>query len=131
RKPGSNGLPRTDWRPHVRTMRTRARSVGGWALLVVVGALGCATTQCKSTWRDPPAQAIPLRGQKVAAFMISPNESTRRSGEDILARELTARGVTGIPGYQLTGAQPIKDSEALRRQLGQAGTGGRGSLRGG
>jgi len=121
KEPGNNGLPRTDWQPHVRTMRTRARSVGGWALLVVVGALGCATTQFKSTWRDPTAQPIPLRGQKVAAFMISPNESTRRAGEDILARELTARGVTGIPGYQLTGAQPIKDSEALRRQLAQAG----------
>ena len=110
-------------------MKTGAKFVRAWALVVAVGAFGCATTQFKSTWRDPAAQPITLWGQKVAAFMISPNESTRRSGEDILARELTARGVTGIPGYQLTGAQPVKDSEALRRQLAQAGIEGSVILR--
>jgi hypothetical protein len=88
---------------------------------VLVGALGCATTEFKSTWRDPTAQPVTLRGQKVAAFVIAPNESTRRAGEDILARELSARGVQGIPGYQLTGGQPVQDSEALRRKLDQSG----------
>ena len=95
-------------------MKMGARFVRAWALVVAVGAFGCATTRFKSTWRDPAAQPITLRGQKVAAFMLSQNESMRRSGEDILARELTARGVQGIAGYQLTGGQPIQDSEVLR-----------------
>ena len=47
--------------------------------------------------------------------------ATRRAGEDILARELSARGVRGIPGYQLTGDKPVRDSEALRRNLEQVG----------
>jgi hypothetical protein len=97
------------------------------ALALAVGALSCTTTQFTSTWRDPTAQPITLHGQRVAAFMISPNETTRRAGEDILARELTAEGVQGIAGYQLTGAtgpQRVLDSEALRKQLERAGVEG-------
>jgi hypothetical protein len=93
-----------------------------WALVVAVGgALACSTTEFKSTWRDPTARPVALRAQPVAAFLITPNVSTRRAGEDILARELSARGVRGIPGYQLTGEQPVRDSEALRRNLEKAG----------
>ncbi|HEY7371075.1 MAG TPA: hypothetical protein VIF57_02780 [Polyangia bacterium] len=103
------------------------RHVRGLGLVVAValGALAsCTTTSFKSTWRDPTAQPITLRGQKVAVFMMSQNESTRRAGEDILAREVSAHGVQAIPGYQLTGGQPPRDSEALRRQLEQAGVEG-------
>ena len=92
-----------------------------WALVVAVGALACSTTEFKSTWRDPTARPVALRAQPVAAFLITSNEATRRAGEDILARELSARGVRGIPGYQLTGEQPVRDSEALRRNLEKAG----------
>jgi len=101
-----------------------ARFVRGWALMVAVGALACSTTSFKSTWRDPTAQPVALRGQKVAAFLITPNESMRRSGEDALARELSARGMVGIPGYQLVGTQPVRDSENLRSKLEQAGVDG-------
>lgn len=97
---------------------------GGRSVLLVamaVGALSCTTTHFTSTWREPTAQPVTLHGQRVAAFMITPIESMRRSGEDILARELSARGVAGIPGYQVTGAQPVRDSETLRRQLERAG----------
>jgi hypothetical protein len=89
--------------------------------MLVVAAAGCATTSFRSTWKDPTAQPITLHGQKVAAFVITPNESQRRAGEDILAQELSARGVQGIPGYQLTGAKPVRDSEVLRRDLDRAG----------
>lgn len=101
-------------------MKTAAR----FTLLVAVGALSCATTQFKSTWRDPTARPFTLHGQKVAAFMITPNESVRRAGEDALARELSARGVQGIPGYQMTGGKSVLDSEVLRRKLEQAGVEG-------
>ena len=95
-----------------------------WALVVAVGALACSTTEFKSTWRDPTARPVALRAQPVAAFLITSNEATRRAGEDILARELSARGVKGIPGYQLTGEKPVRDSEALRRNLEKAGIAG-------
>ena len=97
------------------------RGLVRWALVVVVGAMACSTTEFKSTWRDPTAKPVALRAQPVAAFLITPNKATRLAGEDILARELSARGVRGIPGYQLTGDKPVRDSEALRRYLEKAG----------
>jgi len=97
------------------------RGLVRWALVVAVGALACSTTEFKSTWRDPTARPVALKAQPVAAFLITPNVATRRAGEDILARELSARGVRGIPGYQLTGDQPVRDSEGLRRKLEQVG----------
>ena len=53
----------------------------GWTLLVAVGALACSTTDFKSTWRDPTARPVTLNGQRVAAFVVAPNESMRRSSE--------------------------------------------------
>jgi hypothetical protein len=102
-------------------MGAARRGLVRWALVVVVGAMACSTTEFKSTWRDPTAQPVALRAQPVAAFLITSNETTRRAGEDILARELSARGVHGIPGYQLTGEKPARDSEALRKKLHDAG----------
>ena len=96
-------------------MIARTASLAAALVVVAVGASACASTAFKSTWKDPTAQPVTLHGQKVAAFMITPIETARRSGEDTLARELRARGVQGIPGYQLTGDKPMRDSEALRR----------------
>jgi hypothetical protein len=104
-----------------KEMGAARRSLVRCALVVAVGALACSSTQFKSTWRDPTAHPVALRAQPVAAFVITTNETTRRAGEDILARELSARGVRGIPGYQLTGEKPARDSEALRRKLQAAG----------
>jgi hypothetical protein len=107
-----------------RFIRGGATRLGRWALLLVVGAAGCATTEFRSTWKDPTAQPFTLHGQRVAAFVITPTESLRRAGEDALAGELSARGVQGIPGYKLTGAKPVRDSEVLRRDLERAGVEG-------
>lgn len=98
-------------------MKTAARTL---AFLITLGSLACSTTEFKSTWRDPTARPVTLHGQRVAAFVVAPNESMRRSGEDILARELSSRGVQGVPGYQLTGGEPVRDSEVLRRKLEEA-----------
>jgi hypothetical protein len=99
--------------------------VRAWVLVVAVATLGCATTQFTSTWRDPTAPPIAMNGQKVVALVITSNEATRRAGEDALARELSARGVQGIPGYQINAdAKPVRDSEVLRKKLGDAGIAG-------
>jgi hypothetical protein len=110
----------------VRDTGTRARRglVLGWAVALAVGALGCSTTSFKSTWRDPTAGPITLQGQKVAAFLMTPNETMRRDGEDTLARELAARGVQGIPGYRLSAGKQVQDSEVLRKKLADAGIDG-------
>jgi hypothetical protein len=96
----------------------RRERMGLW-MAVALGTMlaGCSTTDFKSTWKDPSAQAVSLQGQKVAGFVLTSNESTRRAGETALARELTSRGVQGIAGYELTGGRDIQDPTALRELL--------------
>ena len=59
-----------------------------------------ATTSFDSTWRAPDAQPVgSFAGKKIIGFVMSKNEASRRAAEDALARELTARGAQGVPGY--------------------------------
>jgi hypothetical protein len=103
-------------------MKMKGLVVAGLAALVVAAA--CSTTEFKSTWRDPTAQMTSFQDKKVAAFVVSSNQSTRLAGEDALARALASRGVQGVPGYQLIGAEQASDSEVLRRKLQQSGVDG-------
>ena len=77
------------------------RSVNRWiGLCAVVGLSGCATGLV-SSWKAPDAERFQLRGEKVAAVVMASDQTTRRAGEDALARELSARGAQGIPMYTL------------------------------
>jgi len=92
------------------------------ALLLATLSLGaCASTQFISTWQDPDVAFGKLDGQKVAAFLISDNESSRRAVEDSLARELTARGAQGIAGYTLMSSKDAKDEAVAKTKLEEAG----------
>ena len=90
---------------------------------------GCGSTRYESTWSDPSASPVTLSGQKVAAFFFGGTETTRRAAEDVLARELTARGAQGIPGHTLLpGSEPV-DPLAARQRLQQAGVEGAVTMR--
>jgi hypothetical protein len=79
----------------------------------------CASQEFVSTWKDPEAAPLQLRGSKVAAVVMANDESLRRPGEDALAREITARGAEGVPMYTLmAGAKP--DDEAAARAACEA-----------
>jgi hypothetical protein len=88
----------------------------------LIAALGaCAsTTEFKSTWKDPQAQPLALQGKKVAALVLTSNDSLRRSAETSLAQELGQRGLNAIPGYQLVPDEDIKDKEAVLQKLREA-----------
>ncbi len=91
-------------------------------LLFATVALGaCSSTRFVSTWKDPEVVFGALDGQKIAAFFISDNESTRRSTEDALARELTARGARGLAGHSLMSTEEAKDRATAERKLEEAG----------
>ena len=90
---------------------------------------GCGTTRYESTWSDPAASPVTLSGQKVVAFFFGGTETTRRTAEDALARELTARGAQGIPGYTLLPGPEPADPLAARQQLQQAGVEGAVTMR--
>lgn len=78
----------------------RFRSLSALAL-TAFGLAACATTSFDSTWTSPDAASMRggFQGKKVLAFVLAKQEGTRRAGEDALAREISARGGQGVPGY--------------------------------
>ena len=88
--------------------------------LVALVSGACATTQFVSVWQDPDVAFGALNGEKIAAFLISEDEGYRRSVEDALAGELTARGADGIAGYTLLSGESAQDQATAERTLGEA-----------
>jgi hypothetical protein len=103
--------------------------VPGSIAFLLLALAGCATTGFRSTWTEPSASSITLSGRKVAAFVIAVYEPMRRTAEDALARELTARGAQGIAGYTLLPAPEARNPEAARQKLQHAGVEGTVALR--
>jgi hypothetical protein len=91
-------------------------------VLLAVGS--CASTEFKSTWKDPEAGGIELQGKRVAAFAVTKNEAMARGAEDAMVSALAKQGVKGIPGYQLLPAGEAADKDKLRDKLREANVDG-------
>jgi hypothetical protein len=92
------------------------------ATVVALGAAGCATsTGFQSTWRNPEISAVRLEGQKVIALVISTQETTRRSAEDQVAAQITARGAQGIASWTILPTADMQNEERARAALTKAG----------
>src|SRR5262245_4036349 len=78
-------------------------------------------TSFVTTWKDPDAQALDLKGQKIITVVMSPEESTRRGAEHILAQELTKRGAQGVPSYTLIPSSEIKDEAKVKAKFEESG----------
>ena len=89
-------------------------------LTAAVAAAACASTSFNSTWRNPAAEPGNFQGQKVAALVMSTDQSVRFGAEDALARELTARGAVGIPAYSLIPKELNQDKEKAKEFLEKA-----------
>jgi hypothetical protein len=89
------------------------------ALAFVVLAGACAGhTSLEQGWTSPSAHASPPLTKIVTVF-ISKSESTRRSGEDRLARELAKNGVAATPEYAVIAPT---ERAALDGLIDKAGT---------
>jgi hypothetical protein len=98
-------------------IRTSLLSVG-------VLVLAACTQPFVSTWKAPDAQPLQLRGSKVAAVVMMHNEASRRSAEEALANEISARGAQGVPMYQILPAGSPQTEAAARAALEKAGFAG-------
>jgi len=96
--------------------------------MVVCGAVGlvaCATTTYNSSWRAPDAQPIAsLAGQKVVAIVVTKNVASRRTGEDALARAISAQGAQGIAGYTIVSDDIVRDEAKARAAIEASGATG-------
>jgi hypothetical protein len=87
-------------------------------------ALSACTSAFTSTWKAPDAQPLQLQGAKVAAVVMMRNEASRRSAEETLAREITARGGQGVPMYQILPEGSPQTEAAAKAALERAGFAG-------
>jgi hypothetical protein len=82
--------------------------------LVVATAASAGAVKFTSTWGAPDARTTSFKGLKVAALVISDDLSLRMSGEEALARELTAKGIQGVAAYKLIPREELKDVERAK-----------------
>jgi hypothetical protein len=73
--------------------------------------LSAASVKFTSTWKSPDAGMVNFAGKKVAALVISQDESLRISGEEALVRELTARGMQGVATYRIAPKEELRNPE--------------------
>ena len=96
------------------------------SFLVLIGVLvlaGC-TQAFVSTWKAPDAQPFQFKGAKVAAVVMMQNPASRRSAEETLATEISARGAQGVPMYQILPEGSPQTEAAARAALEKAGFAG-------
>ena len=84
------------------------------AATAAVTFAACATTSLESTWKDPAAAPLNLKGKKVVALVVTDEEALRYAAEDEAAREITAHGAVGVPAYTLLPQAQIRDKERAR-----------------
>jgi hypothetical protein len=111
----------------MRTLRPLASLLAAAAAIVNVSA---ADNQFISTWRAPLAAPVNFTGRKVAAVVISDDTNLRVSGEEALAREITARGPIGVPSYRIIPIEELKKGDAAKTWFERTGVQGIVILRG-
>ena len=82
------------------------------------------STVFASSWRAPKAEPLAMRGEKVAAVVMSSNMSMRRNAEDVLAREITHYGAKGVAMYTLWAGEPVGHEKEARAAVEAAGVKG-------
>jgi hypothetical protein len=84
------------------------------AATVVAVAMLSAAPKFTSAWRSPDAASVSFAGKKVAALVITQDDSLRVSGEESLVRELTARGLQSVATYRIAPKEELKSAERAK-----------------
>lgn len=92
--------------------------------LITLAIFGCRSTSFQSTWKSARAQPLHLSGRKVVTLFVSRDPLLRRRAEDAMAREISARGVDGVPAYTFLSDREITDRDAARAKTESLGFAG-------
>jgi len=90
------------------------------ALSIAAALVGVAVVSVQadvkftSVWAAPDAKTVSFKGQKVAALVMMDDWERRVPREEALARELTARGMTGVPAYLIIPKEELKTAVRAR-----------------
>lgn len=100
----------------------RSRFIRGCTAVGLGLLVSCASTKFKSTWKNSDAAPLSVKpGDLVIAMVISKDETTRRSGEDMLSDELRARGLRPIPSFTLIPTDQVGDREKAAAVIKESG----------
>ena len=78
---------------------------------VAVATVLSAAPKFTSMWKSPDAASVTFAGKKVAALVITQDDSLRVSGEESLVRELTARGLQSVATYRIVPKEELKNPD--------------------
>ena len=98
------------------------------ATVMAFAALSAAS-DFKSVWKSPDAAHVSFAGKKVAALVITQDDSLRVSGEESLVGELTARGLQAVATYRIAPTEELQSAERARGWFDKAGVEGVIALR--
>jgi hypothetical protein len=97
---------------------------GTFVAATSVMSLSAASYKFTSTWKAPGVAPFNFAGRKVAALVITTDESLRISAEEALAREITARGPQGVAAYKLIPREELTDKDKARGWFERTGVEG-------
>jgi hypothetical protein len=87
-------------------------------------SVGAQSHRFRSTWKSPGVKTLDMAGKKVAAVVISHDQSLRMSVEEAVARELTSRGSVGVAAYRTIPAELLEDAAKARDWFQKTGVAG-------
>ena len=98
------------------------------SMLLVPGILSvhalAADVKFKSTWKSMEAGQVSFAGKKVAALVMTDDDSLRVSGEEALVRELTARGLQMVASYRIVPKEEVKNPDSAKGWYERSGVEG-------
>src|SRR5215831_4770606 len=100
-----------------------SRFVRGSAAVALLALTGCVGgTKFVNTWKEPDAAPLSVKqGDLVIAMVMSKEETTRRTGEDLLGEELRQRGLRPIPSFTLIPTDQVDDKEKAAAAIQDSG----------
>ena len=100
------------------------------ALLLGPSLASAGSTKFIGTWKNPNIGVIDISAQKVATFVMNPDEGIRMGREETLATEMRQRGTDTVAGYTVLPGPLAKDQEKAKAFLQKAGITGAVIIRG-
>jgi hypothetical protein len=93
------------------------RSIPIWLLVATLTVPVVAATKFVDTFKAPEAASVNLKGQKVAALVVSNDMGLRESAETELATALTERGMRGVAAFRVVPVPETKNVAKVREFL--------------
>ena len=99
------------------------------AAAVAAVTIVSAAPKFTSVWKSPDAGSVSFVGRKVAALVITQDDSLRIAGEESLVRELTARRLESVATYRIAPKEELLSAERARPWFEKANVDGVVALR--